>query len=72
VRKAEKNILVTVGTNIKKIRLSQNLSQNQLSYETGLTREYINKVESGKCNISIKKLALISEALDIHIKQLFD
>ena len=72
MKKTENNILIIVGTNIRKIRISQNLSQNQLSYETGLTREYINKIESGKYNISIKKLSLISEALNVDIKSLFD
>jgi transcriptional regulator with XRE-family HTH domain len=72
VKKAENSITVIVGGNIRKIRLSQDLSQNQLAYETGLTREFINKVESGKNNISIKKLALIAEALNISPKKLFD
>lgn len=72
MKKAENSITVIVGGNIRKIRLSQDLSQNQLAYETGLTREFINKVESGKNNISIKKLALIAEALNISPKKLFD
>ena len=71
MKKAENSITVIVGGNIRKIRLSQDLSQNQLAYETGLTREFINKVESGKNNISIKKLALIAEALNISPKKLF-
>ncbi len=71
VSKKDKTILMIVGDNIRKERLSQHISQNQLAYETGLTREFINKVESGKYNISVKKLHLISEALGIKIKLLF-
>ena len=72
MKKAEDTILLSVGSNLRNIRISQKISQNQLSYETGLSREYINKVEAGKCNISIKKLALIAEALNVSIKKFFD
>ncbi|MGQ0829236.1 MAG: helix-turn-helix domain-containing protein [Bacteroidota bacterium] len=66
------SINTIVGNNIRTLRVSQNISQNQLAYESGLTREFINKVESGKCNISIKKLAAICEALNIPPKKLFE
>lgn len=72
MKKGENSITVIVGGNIRKIRIAQKLSQNQLAYETGLTREFINKVENGKNNISIAKLALIAEALNIAPKKLFE
>jgi transcriptional regulator with XRE-family HTH domain len=70
--KKKYDIVLVVGDNIRKIRTSQDISQNQLAYETGLSREFINRVESGKNNISLKKLALIAEALNIAPKKLFD
>jgi transcriptional regulator with XRE-family HTH domain len=72
VKKKANRINDIVGGNIRKIRIVQKLSQNQLAYETGLTREFINKVENGKNNISITKLALIAEALNISLKRLVD
>jgi len=71
VAKKEKDILTSLGSSIRKERIGQGMSQNQLAYETNLTREFINKVESGRNNISVKKLHLISEALSIKIKDLF-
>lgn len=68
--KKEKDILVIVGDNIRKNRLAQEISQNQLGFETGLTREFINKVESGNHNISLKKLQLIADALGMKVKEL--
>jgi len=70
--KKKYDIVLVVGDNIRKIRTSQDISQNQLAYETGLSREFINRVESGKNNISLKKLALIAEALNVAPKKLFD
>ncbi len=69
---AKTSILVTVGNNIRKIRMAQGISQNQLAYEADLTREYINKIESGKYNISLKKLELICTALNISPKKLLE
>ena len=61
-----------VGNNIRKIRTTQDISQSQLAYETGMSREFINKVENGKNNISLKKLILICEALGVPPKKLFE
>ncbi|MEO8761342.1 MAG: helix-turn-helix transcriptional regulator [Bacteroidia bacterium] len=72
MKKVKIDIAVVVGGNIRKLRISQELSQSQLAYETGLTREFINRVENGNNNISIKKLALIADALDIQPKKLFE
>lgn len=69
--KADK-IIILVGSNIRKLRLAQDLSQGQLAFEAGLTREFINKLEAGKVNVSVKKLQMIASALDTPIKALFN
>jgi transcriptional regulator with XRE-family HTH domain len=68
----KKDILTIVGDNIRQIRMSQGVSQNQLAFEAGVTREFINKVESGKNNISIKNLEKIADILEVNIKDLFN
>lgn len=65
-------IIILVGEKIREIRISQSISQHQLAYESGLSREFINKIERGKCNISIKKLAMICEALNIAPEKIFE
>ncbi len=72
MKKKASRINDIVGGNIRKIRIAQKLSQNQLAYETGLTREFINKVENGKNNISITKLALIAEALNVSMRKIVE
>ena len=69
--KKDKDILILLGNNIRKARIKYNLTQAQLAFEANLTREFINKVETGKYNISVKKLSLISECLGIKLKDLF-
>ncbi len=67
----KKDILLIVGSNIRKIRILQKMSQNQLAYEAGVTREFVNKVETGKYNISLKNLEKIAQILEINITELF-
>ena len=67
-----KDILSVIGGNIRKIRLSQKMSQNQLAYEAGVTREFVNKVETGKYNISVKNLEKLAQILEVDIRNLFE
>ncbi len=48
------------------------MSQNQLAYEAGVTREFINKIETGNYNISVKNLEKIALILEVDIKNLFE
>lgn len=61
-----------LGDNIRKERNKQGISQNQLAFECGLTRETINKIESGKLNVSVCNVSKIAKALNIDLKNLFD
>lgn len=71
VVREKKNTLSIIGDNIRKIRLSHDMSQNQLAFEAGVSREFINKVESGKYNISVIKLEKIAQILEVEITVLF-
>ncbi len=47
------------------------MSQNQLAFEAEVTREFVNKVESGKYNISVKNLEKLALILEIEVKDFF-
>ncbi len=70
--KSKHTFTIIVGKNISRIRKEQKLTQVQLAFEAGVTREFINKIESGKNNVSLKNLILIAEVLSIHPKKLFE
>ena len=61
----------SLGENVKKYRIKNNLSQEKLAELTGLHRTYISSVERGLRSISLKNIEKISIALDIEIYQLF-
>lgn len=62
-----------VRKNIKKERLSQNLTQQMLGDMTGLSREYITDIENEKRNkhFTIAVVGRIADALKINIIDLF-
>lgn len=60
-----------VGENLRKIRESLNLTQEELALRTGLTQGFINFLESGKRGYTKKSLEKISKALDVPIYKLF-
>jgi len=59
------NTLIKFGDNLRKIRVAQSISQQQLAFESGLSREYINRIENGKVNISLKNIVAIANILNI-------
>ena len=61
-----------LGQNIKKYREKRGLTQNALAEAVDLSREYIADVERGLKNISLRKLYLIADVLDIKCSNLFD
>ena len=61
-----------IGNRIKEIRNSKGLSQEELAYESGLDRTYINAVEKGKRNITLASLEKITSSLGISFKNFFD
>ncbi len=63
-------LLVIIGLNILKLRTKLELSQAQLGFEAGLTREFINKIENGKENISVLNLEQIANVLNVPPDQL--
>lgn len=68
---AKNDILSIVGIKIREYRIKQKMSQNQLAFEAGVTREFVNKVESGKYNISVKNLEKLALILEVEVKDFF-
>ena len=54
-----------VGEAIKKARLKQNLTQEELGERVGVKRSQICKLESGKSSITISTMSKVFKALGI-------
>ena len=61
-----------LGANIKKYRKQKKLSQNQLAEILDFSREHVACIETGKEFISLRKLFIMADALDVPVKDFFD
>jgi transcriptional regulator with XRE-family HTH domain len=68
----DKSFLVEFGSNLKKIREGKNITQAQLAIDCDFDVSVISRIERGMVNTSISNLKLISRALGVTIKELFD
>lgn len=68
----EANLYKSLGKRIKQLRKEQNLTQEKLAELTGLSLDFIGKIEVNINKPGLKSLIKIANALDIHIKNLFD
>lgn len=59
------------GLMFSKLREEHEMSQQELSLALGKSSTYINKLENGKINISIKSFLEILNYFDISCKQFF-
>jgi len=69
--KNKKQILMTIGDNIRKYRIEKGLSQEQLAFECELHRTYIGAVERGERNITVLNLIKIKNELGVTLEDLY-
>jgi transcriptional regulator with XRE-family HTH domain len=60
-----KSDLVALGTALRRLRQERDLSQERLSLEAGLHRNYVGRVERGELSPTFEPLLAISAALEI-------
>lgn len=60
-------ILVKFGKQVRKARLKQGLSQEELAEKAGLHRTYIGMIERAEKNITLLNIEKLAKALEISI-----
>ena len=66
-----KDVHILFGLRIKELRLKAHISQEELSFRCGLSKNYISDVERGTHNISLKAISKLAYGLHVEIKDLF-
>ena len=64
-------ILMRYGQAVRKIRLEQEISQEELSDRCGLHRTYISDIELGKRNLSLENIERIAISLNKSLSEFF-
>ncbi|WP_425982218.1 helix-turn-helix domain-containing protein [Brevundimonas sp. TWP1-2-1b1] len=53
------------ATNLRRLRTSAALSQEELAFRAGMKRSYLSDIERGTRNPSVRALGRIAEALNV-------
>lgn len=59
------------GRRVRELRKARGYSQERFAAASGLDRSYYGAVERGERNVSLENIAVIAQALDVPIKELF-
>jgi transcriptional regulator with XRE-family HTH domain len=63
-------LLLAFGSTVRAARLKRSISQEQLALLTGLDRSYMGGVERGDSNVTLLKMHVIAQALDLSLAEL--
>jgi transcriptional regulator with XRE-family HTH domain len=69
---SEENFITNLGTHIRQLRESKNLSQQDLASDCGIPKVQIGRIERAKINTTVRTLVKIANALDIEPKDLLN
>ncbi len=65
------DILTRYGQAVRKVRLEQEISQEELADRCGLHRTYISDIELGKRNLSLENIERIARSLNKSLSDFF-
>lgn len=68
----DEDFLKEFGFRIKLFRMKQNYTQAQLGEMVEISEHRISQIENGKCNLTLKTVNRISNALKISAVKLFN
>lgn len=60
------------ATKLQELRTAKGFTQEQLALDADVDKSYIGKIENGQKMPTLKTIAKLALALDVHIKDLFN
>lgn len=70
VRKPGKQIVQVLAANIRDLRHTQGVSQEELAARCGLHRTYVGSVERGERNVTLSTLEVLASVLRVSVPEL--
>lgn len=68
----EKKYLLKFGEHLRSLRVSKNLSQENLANDANIPINQVGRIERGEISTTITTIVAISKALNVPVKKLFD
>ena len=66
-----KTIQNAIGKRIRNLRMTKNLSQEQVSLEVDISRDHLSNIENGKFPINIKTLYKLARFFEVDFEYFF-
>jgi transcriptional regulator with XRE-family HTH domain len=66
------DVRLTVGRNVKRLRIAAGITQAALAERMGVDRAYVSGLEQGQRNSTILSLWHVAEALNVKIQMFFE
>ena len=68
----DKEIIILVGKNIRKIRKEKGITQEQLAFDCNFEKSTISRIEAGRANLTLKTMVKLSQSLGVELTDLVD
>lgn len=65
-----KAVLKKFAKRLKYLRMSKNMSQEELSFQAKISRSTVSMIETARRDITLDKLSKLAKALDVKIYEL--
>lgn len=69
--KTTSETLKSLGKKVQKLRQEQNLTQEELAHQLGISRVYMGYIEQGRESPSLKLLMKIARKFKVRVEDLF-
>ncbi|MFD1630231.1 helix-turn-helix domain-containing protein [Pseudopedobacter beijingensis] len=64
-------VIKAFGSRVRELRISQNLSQEELANSAGIPISQVGRIERGEINPTLSTIHALSSALNLNIERLF-
>jgi len=71
-KKLHEDAKSNLGRNVKRLRQSLKLSQEELGLRIDADQAYISRIEAGRLNPTLESIAELANALETKVRNLFD
>lgn len=72
INNRDKSVLNKFGAHLRMVRKEKGLSQQELAFKAGISKNQIGNIERGEVNITLITATAIASVLKIALKELFD